>query len=149
MRMENHEDNWNRGRHWGPWRIVAVAIAVLIIVPLLVFVFGTLTMLLWNWLMPALFGLKTITFWMAIGILLLGKLIFGCRSGFYRHHGRSRGWGKGHWHRDNDWAPDGDHRNWRYYRQYWREKGKKDFEDYLRGMKQNNGQQEGQGGHQA
>jgi hypothetical protein len=149
MHMENHEDNCCRGRHWGPWRIIAVVIAALVIVPLLIFVFGSLTMFLWNWLMPGLFGLPVLTFWKAVGILLLAKLIFGCGSGFRRHRGFHGRWKKWHGHRDDDWTPDGDHRNWRYYRQYWRERGKKDFDDYLRGMKQNNGQQEGQGGRQA
>ena len=39
----------------------------------------TLVMALWNWLMPAIFGLTTITFWQAGGLLLLSKLLF---SGF-------------------------------------------------------------------
>lgn len=34
-------------------------------------------MLLWNWLMPLLFGLAVITFWQALGILALSKILFG------------------------------------------------------------------------
>jgi hypothetical protein len=41
------------------------------------FVFGYLIMLLWNWLMPTIFGLTTITFWQAVGIAFLARLIFG------------------------------------------------------------------------
>ena len=37
--------------------------------------------LLWNWLMPDLFGLQTITYWQALGILVLAKLIFGMGGG--------------------------------------------------------------------
>jgi hypothetical protein len=33
--------------------------------------------LLWNWLMPAIFGLPHITFWMALGIIVLVDLLFG------------------------------------------------------------------------
>jgi len=33
-------------------------------------------MLLWNWLMPMIFGLAVITFWQALGILALSKIIF-------------------------------------------------------------------------
>ena len=36
----------------------------------------TLVMVLWNWLMPTIFGLITITFWQAGGMLLLSKLLF-------------------------------------------------------------------------
>lgn len=32
---------------------------------------------LWNWIMPDVFGLKEVTFWKAIGIFFLAKLIFG------------------------------------------------------------------------
>ncbi len=44
---------------------------------------------LWNVLMPPLFGWHSVTFWQALGLLLLAKLFFG---GFHgRHHpGRSR-----------------------------------------------------------
>jgi hypothetical protein len=52
-------------------------------------VFGYGVMRLWNWLMPALFGLHVIGFWQAVGILVLSKILFG---GF---HGR-RG-GRMHW----------------------------------------------------
>jgi len=54
-------------------------------------IFGFLVMSLWNWLAPAVFGLHTITFWQALGILILSKILF---VGF---HGRP-GYG-GHWRR--------------------------------------------------
>lgn len=34
-------------------------------------------MLLWNWLMPVIFGLTAITFWQALGLFVLSKIIFG------------------------------------------------------------------------
>lgn len=40
-------------------------------------VFALALMLLWNWLMPAIFGLGLITFWQALGLLVLSKIIFG------------------------------------------------------------------------
>jgi hypothetical protein len=39
--------------------------------------FGFVIMSLWNWLMPAIFGLPVIRFWQAAGILLLSKILFG------------------------------------------------------------------------
>lgn len=33
-------------------------------------------MLLWNWLMPVLFGLVKITFWQAFGLLFLSSILF-------------------------------------------------------------------------
>jgi hypothetical protein len=33
--------------------------------------------LLWNWLLPTLFGLKEVTFWQALGVLALCRILFG------------------------------------------------------------------------
>lgn len=38
---------------------------------------GFVIMWLWNWLMPMLFGLAQITYWQAVGIFILAKIIFG------------------------------------------------------------------------
>ena len=38
-------------------------------------------MLLWNWLMPMIFDLTTITFWQALGLLILSKILFGGFNG--------------------------------------------------------------------
>jgi hypothetical protein len=37
---------------------------------------GLVVMLLWNWLMPELFGLKTLTYWQAWGLLILSQILF-------------------------------------------------------------------------
>jgi len=42
-----------------------------------VILFGFVIMQLWNALMPALFGLRAITFWQGLGILILSKILFG------------------------------------------------------------------------
>ncbi|MBT3320151.1 MAG: hypothetical protein HN948_09535 [Clostridia bacterium] len=41
------------------------------------FAFGLAIMLLWNWLMPMIFGLTVITYWQGIGILALASILFG------------------------------------------------------------------------
>jgi hypothetical protein len=53
--------------------------APLAIVGLLVFVAigGEIVMRLWNWLLPAIFGWHQITFWQALGMLLLCRILFG------------------------------------------------------------------------
>lgn len=53
------------------------------------FVFGFVVMGLWNWLLPAIFGWHHITFWQALGLLILCKILFG---GFHRGHGRGNHW---------------------------------------------------------
>src|SRR5262245_51712684 len=38
---------------------------------------GEIVLLLWNWLLPSLFGFHPITFWQAIGLLALCRILFG------------------------------------------------------------------------
>lgn len=37
---------------------------------------GLVTKLLWNWLMPEIFGLPSITYWQSVGLLLLSCIFF-------------------------------------------------------------------------
>ena len=48
---------------------------------------GFLTMSLWNWLGPAVFGFHGISFWQALGILVLSKILFGGFGGRPGHGG--------------------------------------------------------------
>jgi hypothetical protein len=43
--------------------------------------FGELVMHLWNWLMPMLFGLRQITFWQSLGLLVLCRILVGGLGG--------------------------------------------------------------------
>ena len=38
---------------------------------------GEVVRLLWNWLLPPIFGWRQITFWQALGILALCRILFG------------------------------------------------------------------------
>ena len=38
---------------------------------------GQIVRLLWNWLLPPLFGIPQITFWQALGLLALSRILFG------------------------------------------------------------------------
>jgi hypothetical protein len=38
---------------------------------------GTVLLVLWNSLMPAIFGLRSINFWQALGLLVLSRILFG------------------------------------------------------------------------
>jgi hypothetical protein len=69
---------------------------IMLIIPLVVLaigLFGWVTMSLWNWLIPELFNGPLITFWQALGFLVLSKILF---SGI----GKSGGHHKAHWKRN-------------------------------------------------
>lgn len=52
-----------------------------------VFLFSWFVMLLWNGILPKVTGVKTISFFQAMGILALSKILFGFNKGWGgRHH---------------------------------------------------------------
>lgn len=65
------------------WLMLPVGFLGMVIVS---FLGGQIVKLLWNALLPALFGLPAITFWQALGLLVLCRILFG---GFGLHNGGS------------------------------------------------------------
>lgn len=57
-------------------------------ITLFVAIGGEVVMRLWNWLLPSLFGWRLITFWQALGILALCRILVG---GFGHGSGHQRG----------------------------------------------------------
>jgi hypothetical protein len=49
---------------------------------------GEIVKLLWNWLLPPLFGWQLITFWQALALLALCRILFG---GWHSGHGPRSG----------------------------------------------------------
>ena len=63
----------------GKFLITLLFIAGLFLLPYIV-------MLLWNGILPEIIGVKTITYWQAVGIFILCKLLFGGFKGGGNHH---------------------------------------------------------------
>jgi hypothetical protein len=59
---------------------------------LFTFLGGEVVRLLWNWLLPPLFGWHQVTFWQALGLLALCRILFGRFGGrgFARSNARRR-----------------------------------------------------------
>jgi hypothetical protein len=57
--------------------IPAAIVATPLIIAIFVVFFGGVVMLLWNWLLPPLFGLPAITLLQGFGLFMLGRLLFG------------------------------------------------------------------------
>ena len=71
-------------------RVVKMLVMVLIVGTIIALGFGQAVLHLWNWLMPAAFGLHPITYWQALGLLGLSWLLFGGPRGWFGHHGHWR-----------------------------------------------------------
>jgi hypothetical protein len=63
-------------------KLIFLSPLILLAVLLFVALGGEIVHRLWNWLLPPLFGWRQITFWQALGILALCRILFG---GFGRH----------------------------------------------------------------
>jgi hypothetical protein len=114
------------GTFWG-LRVAGLAVVGVVIAAVFALAFGWLVMLLWNWLMPAIFHLGEIDYWQGFGILILAKLIFGSIGGGMRHDKRRHEWRHGPW--AESW--EGGRTRWRYYGDFWKEEGRKAFDDYV------------------
>ena len=132
---QERRHHWGEHHHRGGWVVLGIIGFIAF-----AFLFGALVMGLWNWLMPDLFHFGTITYLQAIGLAILGRLLFGSfhhglhRHAYYRH---------GSWMRRRCIGHGGDCRDygsvmnrWGYYEQFWSEEGEKAFNEYVERKKQ-------------
>ncbi|MBN1415429.1 MAG: hypothetical protein JW973_10035 [Bacteroidales bacterium] len=109
-------------------KIAGVILLGIIGASALAVLFGYIVMWLWNWLLPGLFGFKAITFWQAVAIVVLARIIFGSfnhKPASHRHpfrrfknHSRPKGFDK-----------------WELYDDFWKDEGEKAFNTYVENRK--------------
>lgn len=138
-------DHHNKKNLSGAEKFVHIVVWVIVgILAAAVFatIFAFIVQWLWNSLMPDIFGLGTINYWQALGIIVLSRLLFGGINSHDRDEKKKSS-------RDNhhdDCCGEleqmfSDHhgveaKNEDYHR-YWEDEGKKAFQEWLR-KKENN-----------
>ncbi|NMH86269.1 hypothetical protein [Flavivirga algicola] len=119
--MENYFTHKFRGK--SPIEIAAMIIFGAIAITGLAILFGFVIMWLWNWLMPEIFGLTTLTYWQAVGLFIFLKLLLGgCGSG-----GKSSK-KSNHKHKNSSKS---DFSKWKHYDEFWKEEGDELYKQYL------------------
>ena len=119
--MENFFKHKMRGK--SPAMIAGMVVLGIIAISGLAILFGFTVMWLWNWLMPELFGLPMLTFWKAVGVVILSKLLFG---GFGGKGGSSK-----HNHSSSKKSKKNkDFSKWAHYDKFWEEEGEKAYAEY-------------------
>lgn len=96
------------------------AILALLVIGAVAVAFGYVVMLTWNAVIPAVFNLPVISFWQAVGLLVLIRILTH-RHGHRGKHGR---WHK-RWHGRDEAPPEGG-----AYAQWWWEEGDAAFKAY-------------------
>lgn len=111
--------------------VKAVKIFAMVILGIaFLFLIGYVFMLLWNWLMPELFGLGTLTYWKAMGVLVLAKIIFGFGFGDSDGPGSKKKSKKKRFNTDKcSWRRD--FSDWKLYEEYWKEEGEQAYQAYV------------------
>ena len=76
-------------RKW-KWIVIAPAAltGILVLVGIVGLIGGEVVMRLWNWLAPPIFGWRQVSFWQALGLLALCRVLFG--GHVYRSYSRRR-----------------------------------------------------------
>ncbi len=68
----------------------------IILAPLFIALYALAVQYLWNWLLPDILGATEISFWQAMGLIALSKLLFGFGGGMGRKkhkcHYKSHSW---------------------------------------------------------
>jgi hypothetical protein len=117
--MKNLFTHKMRGRT--PLEIAGIIIVGAAAIVGLAILFGFIIMWLWNWLMPDLFGLTTLTYWQAVGLFILFKiLIGGCGSGGSSKKSKEC----------KDDSKKTDFSKWKHYDKFWKEEGDELYKDY-------------------
>lgn len=123
--MNRYKNKWQRTPKWVKvlsYTFLGMAGAVFMGV-----VFGFGLKLLWNWLMPDLFNLKEITYWQAIGIFILLRVLIGS-FGLNNHDSKPS---KNKRCMEDGLDKKGNWSNWRFYDEWWDHEGERAFTDYV------------------
>ena len=93
----------------------------------LAILFGFVIMWLWNWLMPELFDLPSLTYWQAVGLFILSKILLGGFGG----GGSSKNKRSSDHCESKRGKKKGDFSKWEHYDAFWKEKGETEYATYV------------------
>ncbi len=127
--MHMGRSRWHTAR---PLQRIGWIIGGIFLAVFMAFIFGYFVMLLWNWIMPTIFGLPEIDYWLAFGIIILARLIFG-GFGHGDHHHKDRCYDRYDHSKFNRGfrPPFNKSTKWQYYEDFWNDEGKAAFEKYV------------------
>lgn len=121
--MSNYFKHKMRGK--SPGEIAGMIIFGTIFITGLAILLGFVIMWLWNWLMPMIFGLTTLTFWEAVGVFILFKILLGGCSGFGGKDKSSSKKSKCNNESKREFS------KWKHYDNFWKEEGNIAYEAYV------------------
>ena len=103
-------------------QILLLALLAVVGITFFGFIFGYIIMLLWNRLMPQIFGVTTITYWQGIGLFILARILLGSFGSNNTNNSEPK---KVMTSKKTSNDPD-----WVRYNTWWENEGKAAFENY-------------------
>ena len=122
-------------RRKSPGEIVGWVVLAIMGIVALGILFGFVIMWLWNWLMPALFGLSLITYWQAVGLFILAKILIGGCGGGHKGGKVHRRYKERFRDRCEENSKD-EFYKWKYYDKFWNEVGEKVYKEFVERINQ-------------
>ncbi len=120
--MTNFFNHKLRGR--SPGEIAGIIIFGILAITGLAILFGFVIMWLWNWIMPEVFGLTTLSYWQAVGLFILLKILLGgCGSGSSKSSRKSKSKCKS--------DSKSEFSKWKLYDKFWKEEGDEIYKQYV------------------
>jgi len=119
--MKNFFSNKLRGR--SPGEIAGLIIFGILAISGLAILFGFVIMWLWNWIMPEVFGLTTLSYWQAVGLFILLKILLGGCGGSSSSSSNSKSKCKTN--------SKSEFSKWKYYDKFWKEEGDVIYKEYV------------------
>lgn len=116
-------------REKSPIEIAGMIIFGAIAITGLAILFGFVIMWLWNWLMPEIFGLTTLSYWQAVGLFIFLKLLLGGCGGSGKSSKSSKQ--KCDENSKSDGNSKSDFSKWKHYDEFWKEEGDELYKQYL------------------
>jgi hypothetical protein len=107
--------------------IIGLVLLGIVTVIALAAIFGFAVQWLWNALMPEVFNLPEVSYWQAVGLVVLAQIFFGNHSSYSRNNRSEHGKDEKHVHISDD----GQHHNYESFGAFWENYGRNAFKEWL------------------
>lgn len=109
-------------------KVAGLVILGIIGAAVLAIVFGLVIQWLWNQLMPGIFGLPEVSYWQAVGLVVLSHILFGAHGHTTKYHKK----------RARNTMTEKQIRQefdmeWDSFREFWKDHGREAFTNWLHG----------------
>ncbi len=115
-------------------KVAGLVILGIIAAAALAIVFGLVIQWLWNQLMPPIFGLPEVSYWQAVGLVVLAHILFGHHN--HSHDGSKKSRRASVCGGTRETVKEGDEtfiKDWDFFREFWKDHGREAFTNWLHG----------------